>query len=1041
MKSINTKSVFDLYVLAEMPGSNKLFYFTGDELNPLSLKPIPFRSKISVKSQTYTVLELSLPPMNQGLALNLKAALLGMGDSVVPDTIVSNVAQASLKFIGLAPKGPDRNQSVIVRTLKNMSQEEVFQSEISEGCLSWLNMELPFPKNLFASGASKEDAALLILSAAQQLLRVEAPKKSLRLIKQAGDAVTTLTFRQYYRDVPIFGSWFQMVIEETSQAFVLHRLSGKYIPDLNFQSLEARIPEQTARHVVRKKHGLQTLSELRPLVPVKLWIYDEAVLSPECLDCKKQEHDPRLAWRIIFNSIKHGGVVADAFVDARNGDLLSDRSRKRYAQMRIWSANGNQLSSCLDKNDAKAWLDEDGTCKTKPSCDGWNPCTWDLPPTCASPNFEGNTALDNTWLIHSFYNDELGRRSYDDHYSIYRMYMDVHFGDKEPNASSEQCGAYEVHKFSDGYGVLDVMGHEVGHSFHWSEVPLYTYRHQSGAIAEHIADMFGHFVGAWSGEDPDWLMGEDIPGESDPIRNMENPSFDHVSEYVRLPGDDDFGGVHDYSTIPSKAGFLMTTGGMHNALSVRGIGEAKARRIYTRTVKNKLTRNPDFEDLARGVTTSCTELVGRYGITANDCCQVTNAFASVGLGASDADCDGRLDDIETDDDADGIPDAIDNCQYVANPGQQDIDGDGLGNACDPDMDGDGEDNAADNCPTAANGRQTDWNNDGQGDACDDQDRDGTVDSLDNCRDTPNRDQRDTDGDGRGNVCDPDMDGDGIANSEDNCPERANRRQADSDSDDVGDPCDNCPDSANPYQSDLDADGQGNVCDLDMDGDGLNNEDDECPEQAGINTELYVVPEGSFSRGPGCPVLRLISEAELNARFNWEHLDEAHPAFIQPIGKIPFDPCSIIDCAPQTLFGPNDHLQVSLDLELALSKGTNMETPITFNLAVVNEEGLIADSESTMFISAKNDLQLEQQLKSSLSLSFQMPPAYTWRHSSTYAPMKPAASKQPSNVTEDAALPAFYLLLEPRGLSEKNRALLSKTPLKIKPTVGLTQPKQ
>lgn len=40
-------------------------------------------------------------------------------------------------------------------------------------------------------------------------------------------------------------------------------------------------------------------------------------------------------------------------------------------------------------------------------------------------------------------------------------------------------------------------------------------------------------------------------------------------------------------------------------------------------------------------------------------------------------------------DADGIPDADDNCIDHPNPRQRDTDGDGLGNRCDPDVDGDG----------------------------------------------------------------------------------------------------------------------------------------------------------------------------------------------------------------------------------------------------------------------------------------------------------------------------------------------------------------
>ncbi|MBI4953294.1 MAG: DUF4215 domain-containing protein, partial [Myxococcales bacterium] len=60
---------------------------------------------------------------------------------------------------------------------------------------------------------------------------------------------------------------------------------------------------------------------------------------------------------------------------------------------------------------------------------------------------------------------------------------------------------------------------------------------------------------------------------------------------------------------------------------------------------------------------------------------------------------------DPDPDGDGIATSIDNCPFVANPGQEDGDADGVGNACD-------------NCAAIPNPSQSDGDADGEGDACD-----------------------------------------------------------------------------------------------------------------------------------------------------------------------------------------------------------------------------------------------------------------------------------------------------------------------------------
>ena len=197
---------------------------------------------------------------------------------------------------------------------------------------------------------------------------------------------------------------------------------------------------------------------------------------------------------------------------------------------------------------------------------------------------------------------------------------------------------------------------------------------------------------------------------------------------------------------------------------------------------------------------------------------------------TDSDDDGFGDACDDDSDNDTVPDDMDDCPEVYNPGEQAIDGDG-----------DTVTDACDNCPLVANADQLDSNENGRGDACEiDSDLEERKKPKTGKSKPTNPALRDSDNDGRSdawetanltNPNDPDTDHDGSGDGVDNCPIDANADQLDTDRDGLGTPCDgdddadgkidgadNCPFALNPAQENLDSDALGDVCDDDADGD-------------------------------------------------------------------------------------------------------------------------------------------------------------------------------------------------------------------------------
>jgi Zn-dependent metalloprotease len=235
------------------------------------------------------------------------------------------------------------------------------------------------------------------------------------------------------------------------------------------------------------------------------------------------------------------------------------------------------------------------------------------------------------------------------------MISSVHFGVNFDNAFWN--GSQMV--YGDGSGRIlavgsltkdiAVMAHEMTHG-----VTQYTaalrYSKQSGALNESFSDVVGSMVKQWvKGQkvaEADWLMGQGLyvrkkgarrravrslkaPGtaHNDPTPGGIgiDPQVAHMSEYLKLPDDEDQGGVHLNSGIANRAFYLAAT--RLGGYSWEGAGQIWYRVLAERRIRPAAT----FADMRDATVRAATELFGDRAART-----VAHAWAKVGVNGAPA---------------------------------------------------------------------------------------------------------------------------------------------------------------------------------------------------------------------------------------------------------------------------------------------------------------------------------------------------------------------------------------------------------------------
>lgn len=432
---------------------------------------------------------------------------------------------------------------------------------------------------------------------------------------QLEDGSQVFSYQQIQDGIPVYLANIRVSLDETG---VVSLVNSNYLPQANlFKSSTPKMDSIAAREAFSKT-GYQVLEGMEP----ELVIFTPLMIN--------KTGKPFLAWHA---KVTGDGFYGSVLIKDSNKSVVTTSTDIQTLDHEIRSFNGKVIPD-TDLDSFKAFE------------------SYDLLPE-SEENGRASHLHQYLRIIKAYYADEFNYTNIEKAQSKIRVAIDLKLT-KNDGTLHDAFAVNLVDNHENKYGIIgfslesyekpiDTIAHEFQHIvtndfvtlLHGKDYP------EPSALSEAISDFFGAVLD-YDGNP--WQ----IHGGTSLVRDIENAGTGNF--LVRIPAHMDdyrkpsfwnksidgysYGFGHHNSTIISHALYLLTEGGVgkgKDKILVSGIGINNSAQIVFHSL-NRLEDNAGFGEARNTMVETCENLAKRGKLHFDNCNQVKNAFAAVGIG-------------------------------------------------------------------------------------------------------------------------------------------------------------------------------------------------------------------------------------------------------------------------------------------------------------------------------------------------------------------------------------------------------------------------